>query len=389
MKIVFAVPNSGCAYWRCKQPNNIIQKLGHAESVMFHDNITQEETEKLIDWGDVVVFQSSMGIPMVATVAKLKAMGKTVVGDYDDLSFALSPFNPAYKTLGLNEVKIKHEGEERYLYQDGVAGFSIQANYFRYKSLQDLLKSFNMVTTTAPYIKSKYSEFNKNLLILPNSIDFNLFKPFPREENKQIRIGWTPSDSHYSEIWMVKRIIRKIINKYGDKIIFVVLGNLFELGVEFKLNEMERHDFIGLDLYPIKLASLNLDIGLCPLDNNEFNRAKSQLKWSEYASMRIPSVCSKLEPYDCVEDGVTGLLAKDEDEFFDKLCALIEDAKLRKTISDNAFEENYTNFNLEKNAILWVEAYEQARENSCRSQLSVKEVSENDTPKILQTSDIK
>ena len=112
MKIVFAVPNSGCAYWRCKQPNNMIQKLGLAESVMFHDNITQEETEKLIDWGDVVVFQSAMGIPMVATVAKLKKMGKTVVGDYDDWSFSLSPFNPAYKTLGLNEVKIKREGEE-------------------------------------------------------------------------------------------------------------------------------------------------------------------------------------------------------------------------------------------------------------------------------------
>ena len=389
MKIVFAVPHSGCAYWRCHQPANMIERLGLAEVKTFFDDMLPEEAEKWLHWGDVAISQSAMGINVVATLARLREAGKAVVVDYDDLSFALSPFNPAYKTLGLNEVKITHKDKTHYLFQDGKDGFDIKANYFRFKSLQDILKVSDMVTVTNNYLKSKYLEFNKNIAVLPNSIDFNLFKPFPKKENKQIRIGWTASDSHYAEIWMVKRIMRRIFNKYKDSVRFVLLGNLFEMSIEFEKDSYERHDFISLELYPLKQASLNLDIGLCPLDNLPFNRAKSQLKWSEYASLRIPSVCSKLEPYDCVEDGVTGLLAKDEDEFFDKLCALIEDAKLRKTISDNAFEENYTNFNLEKNAILWVEAYEQARENSCRSQLSVKEVSENDTPKILQTSDIK
>lgn len=291
--------------------------------------------------------------------------------------------------LGLNEVKIKHKDTEDYLWKDGVGGFDIKSNYFRYKSLQNLLGMFTAVSTTTSYIKKRYSEFSKNIYILPNSIDFSLFYPLPKEEHSQIRIGWTPSDSHYSEIWMIKRIMRRVFKKYGDKVKFVVLGNLFELAVEFNPTEMERHDFIGLDVYPLKLASLQFDIGLCPLDNNEFNRAKSQLKWSEYAALRIPSICSKLEPYECVEDGVTGLLAKDEDEFFEKICALVENAELRKKIADNAYDKNYEDYNLEKNAILWVEAYEQAMELKCIPQLLDREVSEKDTPKILQTSDIR
>ena len=187
MKITFAVPYSGCAWWRCIQPARMIERLGLAEVKVFSPtDLNQNDIEEQLSWGEVIVQQSSMGIPNVVLTTRFKDMGKTVVGDYDDLSFALSPFNPAYKTLGLNEVKIVKDGKEGYLWQYGKDGFSKEANYFRYKSLQDILALFDSVTTTNKFIKDKYLEFNKNIFILPNSIDFNLFKPFPKKENKQI-----------------------------------------------------------------------------------------------------------------------------------------------------------------------------------------------------------
>ena len=382
MKIFFAVPHSGCAYWRCHQPADMITKLGLAEvRCLDENNVTAESAEEMMNWCDVMVQQSPMGINMVAGIVKYKELGKTVIGDYDDLTFACSPFNPAYKCLGLNEVKIKKDDKEEFLWEDEKKGFSIKANYFRYKSLQDLLGLFHGVTTTNRVIKNVYSEWCQNIFILPNSIDFNLFKPFPKRDNSQVRIGWTASDSHYSEIWMVKRIMRKIFNKYGDKVKFVELGNLAELQFEFTPKEMEMHAFIGLSTYPIKLAALNLDIAICPLDNSEFNRAKSQLKWSEFSSIKVPSVCSKLEPYECVEDGDTGMLAKDDDEFFNKLCELIDNKELREKIASNAYDKNYEDFNLEKNAVLWVEAYEQARD-SCNLPVLDKGQLVRDIPKI-------
>ncbi len=383
MKITFAVPKSGCSWWRCIQPAKMFEKQGLAEVRIFDQiEMGDQEVEDLMDWGEVIVQQSSMGINQVAATARLKSSGKTVIGDYDDLTFSCSPFNPAYKTLGLNEVKVNFDGKERKLWEDGKNGFDLKANYFRYKSLQDLLKLFDGVTTTNSFIKDIYGQYNDATFILPNSIDFNLFKPFPKRENKRIRIGWTASDSHYSEIWMVKRIMRRIINKYGDKVLFVEQGNLSELTVEFNKNEIEMNEWVQLELYPIKFAALNLDIGICPLDKTEFNRAKSQLKWSEFSAIRVPTVCSNLEPYECVEDGVTGMLASDEDEFFNKLCELIDDKQLRDKIAYHAYDKNYEDFNLEKNAILWVEAYEQARE-SCSLPLLDKGQLVKDTPKTL------
>jgi glycosyltransferase involved in cell wall biosynthesis len=111
-------------------------------------------------------------------------------------------------------------------------------------------------------------------------------------------------------------------------------------------------------MYSLKLASLNLDIGICPLVDDEFNNHKSQLKWTEYSAMRIPSVVSDLPPYECVEDGVTGYKAKTTQEFIDKLSLLIESESLRKKITDNAFEKNYQDFNLKTNITKWVDFYE-------------------------------
>ena len=74
--------------------------------------------------------------------------------------------------------------------------------------------------------------------------------------------------------------------------------------------------------------------------------------------MKLPAVCSNLEPYHCVEDGKTGYLAKDEDEFFNKLCLLIDSKELREEIGQNAYEKNKLDFNLETNARKWVDFYQ-------------------------------
>ena len=96
MKLAFAVPRSGCAWWRCIQPAQMIKKLGLAEVQVFDQNTMGEvEIQDMLQWSDVIIQQSPLGIETVASIAKFKDMGKAVVGDYDDLTFSLSPFNPA------------------------------------------------------------------------------------------------------------------------------------------------------------------------------------------------------------------------------------------------------------------------------------------------------
>lgn len=56
--------------------------------------------------------------------------------------------------------------------------------------------------------------------------------------------------------------------------------------------------------YHTTLARINADIGLCPLVDCAFNRAKSELKVLEYWAMRMPVIASAAEPYKSfVRDG--------------------------------------------------------------------------------------
>jgi len=364
LKIFFSVNHSGCAWWRARQPARMIQKLGLAEVNVFSvENTARDELEGVLRWADIVSAQSPCGLQAVALTVRYQELGKMVVADYDDLVFSCSPFNPGYKTLGLKEVQVKQkDGTSEWLWRDGEKGFNIKDNYFRYRAQMDLMGIIDVVTTTNDYLKEKYLEnmpvdSEDKVFVLPNSIDFELFKPLPKKDTGKIRIGWLASSSHFTEIWMMKNILTRIFDKYGDEVVFVELGDVPDLKKIFK-DRMEFHQFVDLSIYPLKFASLNLDIGLCPLVDDEFNGYKSQLKWSEYASLGIPSVCSDLKPYRCVEDGVTGMKGKTEDDFFEKLCTLIDNKKLRQDMGKNALEKNFKDFNLKTNARKWVEIYE-------------------------------
>jgi glycosyltransferase involved in cell wall biosynthesis len=364
LKIFFSVNHSGCSWWRARQPARMMDKMGLAEVALFDQNtFGREEVGGIIEWSDFIVSQSPCGAESVALIMQYQRMGKVVVADYDDLVYSCSPFNPAYKTLGLRDVKIKDvEGKEHYLWKDGERGFAIKDNYCRYRSQRDLIKIVDGLSLTNEYLRDRYLEENpgaeNKIGIYPNSIDFDLFKPFPKKDTGQVRIGWIASASHLSEIWMVKGILKKLFAKYGNKIKFVIQGDVRELCRVFNREEIEFHPFIDLSVYPIKIASLNLDIGISPLVDDEFNRCKSALKWSEYASLRVPSVVSDMPPYIPVVDGKTGLKAKTEDEWVEKLSLLIDNSQLRKEIADNAFDDNYERFNLKTNVVKLAKWYE-------------------------------
>ena len=364
LKIFFSVNHSGCAWWRSRQPAEMIKKLGLAEVEIFSQYDTgRNEIGRILDWCDVVVAQSPAGVEMVSLTMQYQKSGKVVIVDYDDLVYSCSPFNPAYRTLGIRNVNVKDvEGNEHTLWKDGEKGFSIKDNYCRYRSQKDLFKIVDAVTVTNDFLRDKFIEESPELkgkiISIPNTINFDLFKPFPKKPSDKIRIGWVTSSSHLNEIWMVKNIFNRLFKKYGDKILFVQLGDIVELQKVFNKDQMEFHRFIDISVYPLKLASLNLDIGIAPLVDDEFNSCKSSLKWSEYASMKVPTVCSDMQPYSCIEEGKTGFLAKTEDDFVEKISRLIDDETLRREVGQNAYDKNFKDYNLENNVVKLVKFYE-------------------------------
>jgi len=59
----------------------------------------------------------------------------------------------------------------------------------------------------------------------------------------------------------------------------------------------EYHGGVALSSYPAKLASLNLDLALAPLEQHIFNDCKSNLRLLEYGACGYPVICTETEAY--------------------------------------------------------------------------------------------
>jgi glycosyltransferase involved in cell wall biosynthesis len=127
-------------------------------------------------------------------------------------------------------------------------------------------------------------------------------------------------------------------------------------GSPFRPHERIRSlPFVTIEQYPSVLA--RFDIGVIPLVDRRFNRCKSDLKFLEYSMMGIPSVVSKLVPYEtAVQHGANGFLAGNPKDWLKSLRRLIEDPGLRDEMGGRArlFAESRT---VERNVGNWERAY--------------------------------
>lgn len=374
LKIFFGINESGVAYWRGKLPGLKLMEKGLADVRMFSVYDTRpQDAEQMIRDSDIVFCPSPCGVDAVAEWLKYYQLNKATVADYDDNLFDCHPFNPGYSTLGLNEVKIRvpqpdGSTKEEWIWADHegarTPGFNLTDNRCRFASHVDVMNVSTLITTTTPYLQEVLAKSanraKDDFHIVPNSIDFGIYRPFERpKKTSKLRIGWTASDSHTLEAQLSMKVIRELFRRRRD-FEFVILGNVEKFRKAAEGLEIEWHSFVDIDIYPLKLASLELDIGICPLDDFSFNYSKSALKWSEYSAMKAATVASDIEPYRIIRSCEDGLLAKTPEEFVDRIELLMDDSGLRKRISEAAWERNFNEYNLDKNVYLWLEVFERA-----------------------------
>ncbi len=186
----------------------------------------------------------------------------------------------------------------------------------------------HMVFAGNNYIADYARRFNKNVKIIPTTIDTTYhkrIKPFSSKE--KICIGWTGSKTTIKHFRMAEDFLKKIKQKFGDKVYFKLIGC-----PAYKNCELDIYGMMWDCDAEIEELS-EIDIGIMPLPDDEWAKGKCGFKGLQYMAMEIPTVMSAVGVNkEIISEGVNGFLASSEEEWIDKLSMLIESEELRRSI---------------------------------------------------------
>jgi glycosyltransferase involved in cell wall biosynthesis len=146
---------------------------------------------------------------------------------------------------------------------------------------------------------------------------------------------------------------------------FVVSGAWFE-GVLKTIPDwqkrVELNPWVDISAYPYKSILNDMDFFVIPLQDTEFNRCKSNIKWVEQAAIEVPAVTSLVSPYKeiATEDNGIFIEKNDPESWYEGICYMIENAEGRKKMGKAARATVEQHFDSNKEAHRWAEAYASA-----------------------------
>jgi len=321
--IVQPARKNGCTFYRLLQPYGALDDNGH--NVFFMDkNEEGEAMAEAMTHADYVIVRD--GGEALAEYTFSNFPDKKMVYDLDDDLWNMNPFSPAYRDYGLEEV----EWNGQMLWEDGKAGFNIERNRQKSQYRVDIMEQADLVTVTTERLKDRIAEkIDNDIAVLPNVVDFELWWDLPLVDADKTRLGWSGGASHYVDWHSIKDGLPDVM----DNAELVLAGHKWDGTIEDL--DYEFYEWTDVEAHPYRQAALNIDIGLLPLADNEFNKHKSCVKWYEFAALGIPCVAANVPPYsDEIEHGDTGLLYDDEDEFVEYVNKLKNNPEMQEEIGE-------------------------------------------------------
>ena len=318
---------------------------------------------------------------MPTLLERLDKLGIVSVMDLDDY-WAPGPHHPAY-------LLIKQSGMD--------------------KMIVNNLKIAKNIITTTPIFADEISKFNKNVFVIPNAIDPSekQFTPNPEPSNR-IRIGWLGGSSHLHDLQLVKSIagqfdnvqlvlcgfdLRGVMTMVDEKTgqqtqrpikpqesvwyeyekIFT--DNYRTVSPEYKdfLLQFKNEEYPDVANEPYRrvwtkpissyASNYNLfDILIAPLEENIFNKVKSQLKVIEAGFHKKAIIAQDFGPYqidiknayqfgggwDPTGNGLLVDSNRNHKDWVKHLKKLIENPELIKQLSDNLYNTVSDKYSMDK-----------------------------------------
>lgn len=161
--------------------------------------------------------------------------------------------------------------------------------------MKGIRKSLSMVdrfVVSTQELANAFEAVHPDIRVVENRLPPALWGNLSAQRNTgaKPRVGWAGGGSHTGDLEMIADVVKA----FAGRVEWVFFGMC---PPKLRPYITEFHAGVTIDNYPQKLASLNLDLALAPVEDNLFNRCKSNLRLLEYGACRFPVICSDVACY--------------------------------------------------------------------------------------------
>lgn len=216
-----------------------------------------------------------------------------------------------------------------------------------YWKVKKIIKWAEKVTVGNTFLKEYANRFNKNVSVIPTTIDLiNSHTINTTQSKEKVIIGWTGTHTTIQYLKSIIPVLQKLEQKFDFS--FRVISNQVP---EFNLESLE---FIKWNKESEIKDLSEINIGIMPMEDAIWTKGKCGFKGLQYMSLQIPAIMSPVgvNP-SIIKHSVNGFLCKTDDEWFETLSSLLNDIDLRqkigvegqKTVKERfSVESNYKNY---------------------------------------------
>ncbi|MBN2638800.1 MAG: glycosyltransferase [Bacteroidales bacterium] len=195
------------------------------------------------------------------------------------------------------------------------------------KQLLTMIKLADEVIVSSPVLKTYCEQNGVSSTIVTTSVDVDRIFPKSNSEHRKFTIGWIGSE------WTLKflKVMEPVLLRLSEEIDF-----------EFLIVGVSGYQISGVNTrcVPWMLESENnylnqMDVGIMPLPDTEFEKGKGGYKLFQYMAAGIPVIASPVGiNKDIVNEDVNGFLAISEEDWISSITLLTNKNK-RKMLGEN------------------------------------------------------
>lgn len=320
--------------YRAYQPMGVLARRGHELTVNRPGERRFDPASLLAS--DVVHIHRYADPEMLEMVQRARAAGVGVVWDNDDDITSIPRSNPHYRRLGgpANSARVR-------------------------QAIGRMVASVDVVTTPSEALADQYRAAGAaDVRVLENFLppEFGSAKPVKHDG---VVIAWLAGLEHQADYQQLrlKETFEHLLDAHPD-VRFMSIG----LGLGLPA---ERYEHLPLvDFLDLARTLARADVGVAPLADIPWNRARSNIKLKEYAAAGLPWLASPVGPYLGLGEQQGGRLVADDD-WSGALDELIVNARARRKLAKRAAKWAKGQA-VERHAHLWERALEDARTSAAR-----------------------